>query len=136
MLLSAAGAHGQERVEIRGQVVDAESRVPLRGVLVTAPLSGSSVLTDSLGTFGLSFIEDLGYALVAEDLGYRPLRFTLGPEDRMIQSIPFVGPLQVSARVDSDGNAMSRNPGDMSGAATSDVEPGARGVDVTIDQVL
>jgi hypothetical protein len=80
MLLSAAGAHGQERVEIRGQVVDAESRVPLRGVLVTAPLSGSSVLTDSLGTFGLSFIEDLGYALVAEDLGYRPLRFTLGPE--------------------------------------------------------
>lgn len=65
-----------------------------------------------------------------------PLSFTLGPEDRMIQSIPFAGPLQVSARVDSDGNAMSRNPGDMSGAAASDVEPGARGVDVVIDQVL
>ena len=80
MVLSAAGAHGQERVEIRGQVVDAESRVPLRGVLVTAPLSGSSVLTDSLGTFSLSFIEDLGYALIAEDMGYHALRFTLGPE--------------------------------------------------------
>jgi cytochrome c-type biogenesis protein CcmH len=65
-----------------------------------------------------------------------PLDFTLGPEDRMIQSIPFAGPLRISARVDSDGNAMSRNPGDMSGAAGSDVQPGARGVDVVIDQVL
>jgi cytochrome c-type biogenesis protein CcmH len=65
-----------------------------------------------------------------------PLSFTLGPEDRMIQSIPFVGPLQVTARVDSDGNATSRSPGDMSGAAGGDVQPGARGVDVVIDQVL
>jgi len=78
-MLFTAAAHSQERVVIRGQVIDAESRVPLRGVLMTAPLAGSSVLTDSLGTFSLSFIEDLGYALVAEDLGYQPLRFTLGP---------------------------------------------------------
>ena len=65
-----------------------------------------------------------------------PLDFTLGPEDRMIQSIPFTGPFQVSARVDSDGNALSRSPGDMSGAAAGEVEPGARGVDVVIDEVL
>ena len=65
-----------------------------------------------------------------------PLDFTLGPDDRMIQSIPFVGPLQITARVDSDGNATSRNPGDLSGAAPRAVEPGARGVELVIDQVL
>jgi hypothetical protein len=80
LLVSTATAGGQERVTIRGQVVDAESRAPLQGVLVTAPLSGNRVLTDSLGGFGLSFIEDRGYALIAEDLGYQSLRFTLGPE--------------------------------------------------------
>jgi hypothetical protein len=80
LMLSTASAHGQERVQIRGQVVDAESRAALQGVLVTAPLSGNSVLTDSIGAFSLSFIEDLGYALIAEDMGYQSLRFTLGPE--------------------------------------------------------
>jgi hypothetical protein len=65
LMLSTATADGQERVTIRGQVVDAESRAALQGVLVTAPLSGNSVLTDSLGAF---------------DLGYQSLRFTLGPE--------------------------------------------------------
>lgn len=65
-----------------------------------------------------------------------PLEFTLGPEDRMIQAIPFTGPLQVTARVDADGNATSRTPGDLQGAAAGSVEPGATGVDVVIDQVL
>ena len=65
-----------------------------------------------------------------------PLPFEIGPEDRMIQSIPFEGPLLLSARVDGDGNATSREPGDLQGQATDPVEPGATGVTVQIDQRL
>ncbi len=65
-----------------------------------------------------------------------PLEFRVGPEDRMIEAIPFAGPMTISARVDSDGNAMSRSPGDLQGAAPGPVEPGARGVSVVIDEVL
>jgi len=83
LMLSTTAAHGQERVMIRGQVVDAGSRVPLQGVLVTAPLAGSSVLTDSTGAFSLSFIEDRGYALIAEDMGYR----SLVPDSAMLSGL-------------------------------------------------
>jgi hypothetical protein len=65
-----------------------------------------------------------------------PLDFTLGPEDRMIQAMPFAGPLQISARLDADGNATTRAPGDLQGAAPEAVEPGAAGVSVLIDEVL
>ena len=63
-----------------------------------------------------------------------PLDFALGPEDRMIQAMPFAGPLTITARLDADGNAMSRSPGDLFGASASPVQPGASGVDVVIDQ--
>ena len=57
-------------------------------------------------------------------------------DDRMIQSIPFTGPLRLTARVDGDGNAMTRDPGDLTGAAAGTHAPGDRGVQVVIDEVL
>jgi len=68
MIGFAVPADSQERVVLRGQVIDATSREPLHGVLVTAPLAGLSVLTDSLGGFSLSLFEDRGYDLVVEAL--------------------------------------------------------------------
>lgn len=65
-----------------------------------------------------------------------PLDFELGPDDRMIQALPFAGPLSLSARVDSDGNAMSRTPGDLQGEAAGPFEPGANGIVLVIDQVV
>jgi len=65
-----------------------------------------------------------------------PMDFELGPDDRMIQAIPFAGPLLLSARVDGDGNATSREPGDLSGTAVAPVDPGATGVTIRIDQKL
>ena len=54
----------------------------------------------------------------------------------MIQAIPFAGPLQLSARVDADGNATSREPGDLQGAAATPVDPGATDVTIRIDTRL
>lgn len=65
-----------------------------------------------------------------------PLEFSLGPDDRMIQSRPFVGPLRISARLDADGNASSRTPGDLEGVAPGSYDPGAEGVSLVIDEVL
>lgn len=65
-----------------------------------------------------------------------PMEFTIGPDDRMIQAMPFEGPLQLSARLDADGNAMTRAPGDLQGQAPEMQQPGASGVAIVIDQVL
>lgn len=65
-----------------------------------------------------------------------PLPFRIGPEDRMIQAIPFEGPLLISARVDSDGNATSRQPGDLQGTAPNPVNPGATALTIQIDEQL
>jgi cytochrome c-type biogenesis protein CcmH len=65
-----------------------------------------------------------------------PLAFTLGPDDRMIQQMPFEGPLQLSARLDADGNAMTREPGDLSGQTPEMHQPGESGVAIVIDQAL
>ena len=65
-----------------------------------------------------------------------PLAFQIGPEDRMIEGMPFTGPLQVTARLDADGNATSRTPGDLQGAAAGPVQPGDAGVEIVLDQSL
>jgi len=65
-----------------------------------------------------------------------PLEFSLGPENRMLETIPFAGEVQITARLDADGNAMSRQPGDLEGRAAGVVSPGATGVVVVLDEVL
>ena len=54
----------------------------------------------------------------------------------MIQAMPFEGPLKVTARVDADGNATSRDAGDLHGAAPGSFQPGASGIEVVVDEVL
>jgi hypothetical protein len=82
----AAPTRGQERIVIRGHVVDAASQEPLQGVHVTASRSEVSVLTDSLGDFSVSFIRDWGYELIAGAMGYQPVRITLGPEAEQVST--------------------------------------------------
>jgi hypothetical protein len=65
-----------------------------------------------------------------------PLDFAIGPADRMMEGVPFDGPLRLSARVDADGDAMTRNPGDLQGSSAPGLSPGARDVEIVIDEVL
>jgi cytochrome c-type biogenesis protein CcmH len=65
-----------------------------------------------------------------------PQRFSIGPDDRMIESMPFAGEIQISVRVDGDGNVMTRNPGDLQGGSGVPNAPGDRGVTLLIDKVL
>jgi len=63
-----------------------------------------------------------------------PLDFELGPDDRMLKSMPFAGPLRLTARLDADGNATSRTPGDLQGVVKTAVLPGASGVELVLDE--
>ena len=65
-----------------------------------------------------------------------PVSFELGPENVMIPSMRFEGEIQISARLDFDGDAMTLLPGDLSGAAGSSHAPGASGVDILLDTRL
>lgn len=61
-----------------------------------------------------------------------PLEFQLGPENRMIAAMPWQGPFQLSARIDLDGNAMTRDAGGLEGRAAAPVSPGDTGIEITL----
>jgi hypothetical protein len=65
-----------------------------------------------------------------------PLEFALGPEHRMIQTLPFAGEMKLTARLDADGDAGSRTPGDLQGAAAHPHAPGTSGVELVLDEVI
>ncbi len=65
-----------------------------------------------------------------------PMEFSVGPDDRMIKTVPFEGPLQLSARLDADGNAMTRAAGDLQGQTPEPHQPGESGIAIVIDQAM
>ncbi len=110
---------------------------PVRGTLRVAP-----ELADRVPSGGILFLiarsGEAGPPLAVKRIPDPrfPLDFELGPDDRMIQQIPFAGPLRLTARVDADGNASTRQPGDLVGVRVEPVEPGATGVEILLDEVL
>ena len=60
-----------------------------------------------------------------------PVRYTIGPADAMMGPAPFPERVVVEARLDSDGDPLSRAPGDLS-ARSGPVAPGSEGVTLTL----
>jgi hypothetical protein len=65
-----------------------------------------------------------------------PHTFELGQAQVMIPTLQFEGEIKLSARLDSDGNAMTKLPGDLVGAVAAPLVPGASGVVLVLDQKL
>jgi hypothetical protein len=63
-----------------------------------------------------------------------PLEFSIGPENVMIPSMQFAGAISLSARLDADGNAMTRGANDISSAVQESLSPGATGVEIVLSQ--
>ena len=115
---------GSNAAAIRGSIRVSESlqdRVPKNGVLflIARTAAGGPPL-----------------AVKALSLDYFPQAFEIGPADRMIPDMPFVGPIRLSARIDVDGNASSKNPGDLVGELADALEPGAENIEIIIDTLL
>lgn len=65
-----------------------------------------------------------------------PLSYSLGSENVMMQGMPFSGKVLLSARLDKDGNPMTKEPGNLMGEYRKNpVEIGSQKVDIVLDQV-
>jgi cytochrome c-type biogenesis protein CcmH len=64
-----------------------------------------------------------------------PLTYSLGAENAMVQGAALTGKLTLSARVDTDGNPMTRDSGSLMGEHKTPVEAGSKNVDFVMDQV-
>lgn len=65
-----------------------------------------------------------------------PLTYTVGPADVMMQGTPLMGKVRLEARVDQDGDAISKAPGDVVGAMTGANTVGDSEIDFVLDQKL
>jgi tetratricopeptide (TPR) repeat protein len=63
-----------------------------------------------------------------------PLSYVIGAENVMMQGTPFSGKINVTARLDNDGNPTTRTPGDLLGNYQEPVDVGAKNIDIVIDQ--
>lgn len=61
-----------------------------------------------------------------------PLSFEIGPGDVMIQGRPFAGPITLTARLDRDGDPLTRGNDDLAAELASPVEPGATGLELVL----
>jgi hypothetical protein len=66
-----------------------------------------------------------------------PFSYTLGQENVMMQGMPFTGKINITVRLDKDGNAATRGAGDMTGDYKKNpADVGAKNIDIGIDQVM
>jgi hypothetical protein len=63
-----------------------------------------------------------------------PYAFSIGPNNVMIPSMRFEGEISLSARLDADGNAMTRGSEDISSPTVSSLAPGATGVRIVLSE--
>lgn len=118
---------------------DVPSGPPIQGkVVVTEPIQApaSGTLFVILRNQGMP---NKGPPLAVKKVNVTgfPVEFSLGQGDLMMQGMPFTGPFDIYARLDSDGDPMTKGPGDLINTQpTSGVSPGATGVEVKLDQRL
>ena len=110
---------------------------PIRGRVVLAPELAARVPPGAV-LFLVARTSDTGPPVAVKRIvdPHFPVDFELGPDDRMLEGMPFTGPFDLIARVDADRNAATKNPGDLQGASPSRVPAGARDVELVIDTVL
>jgi cytochrome c-type biogenesis protein CcmH len=65
-----------------------------------------------------------------------PLSYSLGQENVMMQGTPFAGKINITVRLDKDGNAMTREAGNLLGDYKKNpAEVGSQNVDIILDQL-
>lgn len=113
---------------------------PFSGTIKVAPdLSGSAPSGTIFIIVRMAGMPDRGppVAVKKYEQPTYPLNFELGSGDVMQQGMPFEGPFDVYVRLDADGNAMTKAPGDLSASAPkSGVKAGDKDVELILDKRL
>jgi hypothetical protein len=133
----AAGEGGRPAMPMAGRRATGVTGPPITGQILLAPELAERVPRGSV-LFLVARLGPSGPPVAAKLISAPefPLDFELGPDDRMRREMPFAGPLRLTARVDSDGDAATRAAGDLRGVADGDHAPGATDVTILIDEVL
>lgn len=116
----ATGASITGRIEVSGDLVGAE---PAGATLFVIARRGGATRGPPLAVLRVPNAE-------------LPLDFEIGPQHAMIQGMPFAGAISLTARLDADGDAMTKVAGDLSGAVVAPLQPGAVGVTLVLDAKL
>ncbi len=102
--------------EIKGTIRLADGVAPVPGILFVIARSGGGP----------------PLAVRKLDASRFPVEFSIGASDMMIPGRRFEGEIALSARLDRDGNPMTRDPSDLSGATSGPVQSGATGVEIVL----
>jgi cytochrome c-type biogenesis protein CcmH len=122
-----------------GEPVSSSGSSPIRGTVRVDPaLAGRAPASAVLFVIARAGVATAGPPLAVRRIPSPrfPAEFEIGPDDVMIQGMRFEGEIRLSARLDADGNAMTRRAGDLQGRAASAVAPGAEGVELVLDEPL
>lgn len=120
---------GQPEAPTAASDVDA---APIRGRVV----AGEGVVAGGEGVlFVIARSSGGGPPLAVKRLsvGPFPLDFEIGPADVMMAGRPWSGPISLTARIDRDGNPMTRDPSDPTAELPSPIEPGAADVELRLE---
>jgi len=108
---------------------------PIRGIVALSP-----AIEDGAGSGILFIIARRGpgppLAVLRVPEPRLPHSFEIGPDNVMIPSLQFEGEISLTARLDADGNAMTREPGDLAGEAPGVHRPGDSGITILLDRKL
>ncbi len=61
-----------------------------------------------------------------------PMRYEIGPKDLMMPGVPFAGPFVITARVDRDGNPMTKGDDDLYAGQANPVAGGSEGIHMVL----
>jgi hypothetical protein len=73
-------------------------------------------------------------AVQKHPVGQFPMPFTLSARDAMIPGTPFEGAINITVRLDKDGDGLTRKKGDLYGQVNG-VQVGSQGVAIPLDSV-
>jgi hypothetical protein len=73
-------------------------------------------------------------AVQKHPVGHFPMPFTLSARDAMIPGTPFDGSINITVRLDKDGDGLTRKKGDLYGQVNG-VQVGSQGVAIPLDSV-
>lgn len=122
---------------ITAQPSAAGSGETLEGTIVVAPAfkdqvkPGDTLFIVARAVDASGNVQRMPVAVDRAQVTSFPLAFTLSADNVMVAGAPFAGPMQVTARVDKDGEAMTREAGDVEG--TVKVTVPQKGITITLD---
>jgi hypothetical protein len=121
------------RARVRSRTTP-RSGAPVTGIV---SLSHGAVVGPGAVLFVIARSPDGGPPMAAASLSTRrfPVSFSLGPSELMTADQPFAGPMRISARVDGDGDPLTRGPADLVGEIAGLVEPGQGDLEIVLHPV-